>query len=267
MDLYNKAVDFIKMKKHMFGENFYKFGMKVTIILSSDDRVFTACSTYDDLSEYNAFVLMKTEGASYIKRIICVDEYECVFLPDMKFIDYIVNDCEENSNAFIFADPSHMMSVCSIIEINKKEFDENNIVKKNNDKQNSNNIIYGDKVPSADSLKIDFNSEFDDFSEESQKPVVVMSDIKNSDIHKLKEYPSASTVDGFADSFEGFSDEPQRPVVVMEKKNSQSVSDEDDDFCQIDNNYHQGNKQYETKSIFSAIKSKRISKVNKKRKI
>jgi hypothetical protein len=237
--------------------------MKVTIILSSDDRIFTACSTYDDLSEYNAFVLMKTEGASHIKRIICVDEYECVFLPDMKFIDYIVNDCEENSNAFIFADPSHIMSVFSIMQINKREQDEKNVVQKNNVKRNSNNIIYGNQVPSADSSNIDFNSEFDDFSEESQKPVVVMSDRKNSNIHTSKEYPSVSSVDDFAESFEGFSFEAQRPVVVMKKQNPEPKVYENN--VSYGNNYQQEDKSYEQKSIFSAIKSKHISKIAKKK--
>ncbi len=272
MELYDKAVEFIKMKKHICGESFFSLELKVTVLLSAEEEIFIGCSTKDDLSEYNAFINMKLSGKKQIKKMICVDEYECVFLPSMKFIDYIVNDNQANSDTLVFIDPTHIISVFSIIEISNNEIKEINENKNKDNRLNSKN-----SVPTSEN--IDFNSDFDDFSDEHQKPVRVIGD---NNIIKAPPPPVIQNQDftvGFSDDFENEFENtsPPPPVVVIKKDNftegfETGVLNETEKAIPVmknefsDNSGEEliSNDTKESTSLLSVIQAKRMAKLAKK---
>lgn len=224
MDLYSKAVEFLKMKKHICAGNFFNIGLHVCVIYASDDRIFIGCSSGNDESEYNTFLEMKTISPQlYIKKIICVDEYECVYLPSMKFIDYIVSDNEKNSEAFVFVDVSHVRPVYSFIQ-NKRitpsafftspvmdEWQDNNAYRNNNAVQN-NNIVKNNTV--------NRNAVSSDNSPQNKNNFIsTPADRKNDN---LKSYADIDFNDNFADGFEDSSEmenASSRPVIVMKREN------------------------------------------------
>lgn len=194
MDLYKTALDFLKMKKHICGDNYFSLEMKITVILASDGRVFFGTATGNDSSEYNAFITMKTLGNLYIKQIICVDEYECVFLPSFRFLEYIVNDNESNGETFVYTDSSHMQPVFTFIRKKNDNFD----------------------IPAYHSEKTDDNDVWQDNAESSDE---WQDNIVSSENHK--DFADIESADSLAGEFEGFSDDSSvsKPVVVMKKEN------------------------------------------------
>lgn len=194
MDLYKTALDFLKMKKHICGDNYFSLEMKITVILASDGRVFFGTATGNDSSEYNAFITMKTLGNLYIKQIICVDEYECVFLPSFRFLEYIVNDNESNGETFVYTDSSHMQPVFTFIRKKNDNFD----------------------IPAYHSEKTDDN---DVWQDSSNPPDEWQDNIVSSENHK--DFADIESADSLAGEFEGFSDDSSvsKPVVVMKKEN------------------------------------------------
>ena len=194
MDLYKTALDFLKMKKHICGDNYFSLEMKITVILASDGRVFFGTATGNDSSEYNAFITMKTLGNLYIKQIVCVDEYECVFLPSFRFLEYIVNDNESNSETFVYTDSSHMQPIFTFIRRKNDNFD----------------------IPAYHSEKEDNNDVWQDNAEPSDE---WQDNIVSSENHK--DFADIESADSLAGEFEGFSDDSSvsKPVVVMKKEN------------------------------------------------
>lgn len=194
MDLYKTALDFLKMKKHICGDNYFSLEMKITVILASDGRVFFGTATGNDSSEYNAFITMKTLGNLYIKQIVCVDEYECVFLPSFRFLEYIVNDNESNSETFVYTDSSHMQPIFTFIRRKNDNFD----------------------IPAYHSEKEDNNDVWHDNAESSDE---WQDNIVSSENHK--DFADIESADSLAGEFEGFSDDSSvsKPVVVMKKEN------------------------------------------------
>ena len=194
MDLYKTALDFLKMKKHICGDNYFSLEMKITVILASDGRVFFGTATGNDSSEYNAFITMKTLGNLYIKQIICVDEYECVFLPSFRFLEYIVNDNESNGETFVYTDSSHMQPIFTFIRRKNDNFD----------------------IPAYHSEKEDNNDVWHDNAEPSDE---WHDNIVSSENHK--DFADIESADSLAGEFEGFSDDSSvsKPVVVMKKEN------------------------------------------------
>lgn len=194
MDLYKTALDFLKMKKHICGDNYFSLEMKITVILASDGRVFFGTATGNDSSEYNAFITMKTLGNLYIKQIVCVDEYECVFLPSFRFLEYIVNDNESNSETFVYTDSSHMQPIFTFIRRKNDNFD----------------------IPAYHSEKEDNNDVWQDNAKPSDE---WQDNIVSSENHK--DFADIESADSLAGEFEGFSDDSSvsKPVVVMKKEN------------------------------------------------
>lgn len=194
MDLYKTALDFLKMKKHICGDNYFSLEMKITVILASDGRVFFGTATGNDSSEYNAFITMKTLGNLYIKQIVCVDEYECVFLPSFRFLEYIVNDNESNSETFVYTDSSYMQPIFTFIRRKNDNFD----------------------IPAYHSEKEDNNDVWHDNAEPSDE---WQDNIVSSENHK--DFADIESADSLAGEFEGFSDDSSvsKPVVVMKKEN------------------------------------------------
>jgi hypothetical protein len=232
MDLYSKAVEFLKMKKHTCAGNFFNFGLHVSVICSSDDRIFIGCSSGKDESEYNTFLEMKTISQHlYIKKIICVDEYECVYLPSMKFIDYIVNDNEKNSEAFVFVDVSHVRPVYSFIQnkrINTPSYftlpvqdewqDNNKEIYENNNMVQDNNINRNETL--SDNVQHHNNSGVSSMKNN------FISNPQNRKADALKAYATIDFNENFADDFEGGSDVESivsKPVIVMKKETANTV--------------------------------------------
>ena len=204
MDLYKTALDFLKMKKHICGDNYFSLEMKITVILASDGRVFFGTATGNDSSEYNAFITMKTLGNLYIKQIICVDEYECVFLPSFRFLEYIVNDNESNGETFVYTDSSHMQPIFTFIRRKNDNFD---IPAYHSEKEDNNDVWHDNAEPS---------DEWHDNAEPSDE---WHDNIVSSENHK--DFADIESADSLAGEFEGFSDDSSvsKPVVVMKKEN------------------------------------------------
>ena len=193
------------MKKHICGDNYFSLEMKITVILASDGRVFFGTATGNDSSEYNAFITMKTLGNLYIKQIICVDEYECVFLPSFRFLEYIVNDNESNSETFVYTDSSHMQPIFTFIRRKNDNFD---IPAYHSEKEDDNDVWQDNAEPS---------DEWQDNAEPSDDEW--HDNIVSSENHK--DFADIESADSLAGEFEGFSDDSSvsKPVVVMKKEN------------------------------------------------
>ena len=204
MDLYKTALDFLKMKKHICGDNYFSLEMKITVILASDGRIFFGTATGNDSSEYNAFITMKTLGNLYIKQLLCVDEYECVFLPSFRFLEYIVNDDENNSETFVYTDSSHMQPIFTFIRQKNDSF---NIPAYHSEKQDENDVWQD----SSDSP--------DEWQDSSNPPDEWQDNIVSSENHK--DFADIESADSLAGEFEGFSEDNSvsKPVVVMKKEN------------------------------------------------
>ncbi len=205
MDLYKTALDFLKMKKHICGDNYFSLEMKITVILASDGRVFFGTATGNDSSEYNAFITMKTLGNLYIKQIICVDEYECVFLPSFRFLEYIVNDNESNSETFVYTDSSHMQPIFTFIRRKNDNFD----IPAYHSEKEDNNDVWRDNAEPSDEWQDNAEPSDDEWHD----------NIVSSENHK--DFADIESADSLAGEFEGFSDDSSvsKPVVVMKKEN------------------------------------------------
>lgn len=205
MDLYKTALDFLKMKKHICGDNYFSLEMKITVILASDGRVFFGTATGNDSSEYNAFITMKTLGNLYIKQIICVDEYECVFLPSFRFLEYIVNDNESNGETFVYTDSSHMQPIFTFIRRKNDNFD----IPAYHSEKEDNNDVWQDNAETSDEWQDNAEPSDDEWHD----------NIVSSENHK--DFADIESADSLAGEFEGFSDDSSvsKPVVVMKKEN------------------------------------------------
>lgn len=214
MDLYKTALDFLKMKKHICGDNYFSLEMKITVILASDGRIFFGTATGNDSSEYNAFITMKTLGNLYIKQLLCVDEYECVFLPSFRFLEYIVNDDENNSETFVYTDSSHMQPIFTFIRQKNDSF---NIPAYHSEKQDENDV-WQDNSDSPDEWQESSDSP-DEWQDSSNPPDEWQDNIVSSENHK--DFADIESADSLAGEFEGFSEDNSvsKPVVVMKKEN------------------------------------------------
>lgn len=239
VNLYEKAIEFLKMKKHICAGNYFNLNLNASVILASDNRIFICCSSGNDESEYNTFIAMKTISPElYIKKIICVDEYECVYLPSMKFMDYIVNDNEENSEAFVFIDDYHERPVYSFIQNTRVNNFTDSSEKTSDDEWHDNSdAVFGDKNITGtydnniNNSNIPQRFETDVILSENHDSIrtlngdVIIKKSENSDAGHLKNYAEIDFSKDFAEDFEGFSEELQavsKPVVVM-KKNTDEV--------------------------------------------
>jgi len=244
MDLYKTALDFLQMKKHICGDNYFSLEMKITVILASDGRVFFGTATGNDSSEYNAFITMKTLGNLYIKQLICVDEYECVFLPSFRFLEYIVSDNENNGETFVYTDSSHMQPIFTFIRRKNDNFD----IPAYHSEKTDDNDVWQDNAEPSDEWQDTINPP-DEWQDNSNPPDEWQDNVNPPDewqdnvnppdewqdnsnpsdewhdnivsSENHKDFADIESADSLAGEFEGFSDDSSvsKPVVVMKKEN------------------------------------------------